>query len=132
MMILEQYTKSRFSPYCEPMMPCRNYYGNRSKGSNVPNRIVRRDAYEETLDFCQDILGEIKEKYDKSKQTTGAKRVYISSMKKGLSKMEEKTKKMGIDLDKKIEYGENKAEIKVKIVDTIKEARKLISNLENS
>ena len=46
--------------------------------------------------------------------------------------MEEKTKKMGIDLDKKIEYGENKAEIKVKIVDTIKEARKLISNLENS
>lgn len=131
-MILEQYTRSRFSPYCEPMMPCRNYYGNRSKGSDVPNRTVRRDAYEETLDFCQDILGEIKEKYDQSKQTTGSKSGYILSMKRGLSKMEEKAQKMGINLDKEIEYGENKAEEKIKIVDTIKEARKLVSNLENS
>lgn len=126
----QNYSRSRFSKDCEPMTPYARCSKNQSKSSSIGIRMMEKDTYDETGDFCQDMLKKIQEKYEKSMQMTGPKDRVIISMKQILSQMESKAKKIGVDPEKVIETTEYNAAAKAKILDDIMAARNLINVLE--
>lgn len=125
---------SRFAPNCEPMTPFGRHYGNQSQsGSNGNRNMMRRkDIFEETSDFCDDMLGKIQEKYDKGIKIDGDRSRIIVMMKQDLMKMEEKAKRAGIDPEKEIKEGENNAAVKKKILNSIRAAQNLTMLIVNA
>ena len=130
MMRRQNYSRSRFSKDCEPMTPYAKCSKNQSKSSSIGTRMMAKDTYDETGDFCQDMLKKIQEKYDKGMQMTGPKTRVVISMKQILTQMEDKAKKIGVDPGKVIETTEHNAAAKAKILDDIMAARNLINILE--
>ena len=126
----QNYSRSRFSKDCEPMTPYAKCSKNQSKSSSIGTRMMAKDTYDETGDFCQDMLKKIQEKYDKGMQMTGPKTRVVISMKQILTQMEDKAKKIGVDPGKVIETTEHNAAAKAKILDDIMAARNLINILE--
>ena len=122
--------ESRYKPNCEPLNPlgrCRAKQSRSGSNSyNNSNRIMRKDIYDETFDFCQDILKKIKETYDKAINMEGNKSRVVANMQQDLNKMKEKAKRAGIDPEKEIRDGENNSTIKKKIINDISTAQNLI------
>lgn len=127
---------SRFAPNCEPMNPLGRCRAKQSRGGsnsyNNSNRIMRKDIYDETFDFCQDMLKKIKETYDKASNMKGDNSRVIVNMNQDLNKMKEKAKRAGIDPEKEIRDGENNSSIKKKILNDISTAENLIMLIQTA
>lgn len=128
MITRQTYSRSRFASNCEPMTPFRRNYGKHSQDDSKK----RRDIYEETSDFCHDLLGDIQEKYDKAIQMSGSKRGILLIIRRNLNNMKEKARRVGIDPEKAIGEYDYSSETKKRILNDIRDAQNIIMLMEIS